>query len=681
MIFYFNATGVPLSYAPERIVQGSNNVSTAYFVCPIDPSSVVTANFVLPDETKITRLMTLVSQPDLLEGQENIVSIWKLSINDAITSQVGLVEVSFSVKGKESSFNTVVTAITVEEGVPPTMPSQEDLAKDINEFILSINESYLNIIERLEGMPTKLSDLTDDIRVAKKDSNNNFNTSQTVTGDFTVSGEITSNGKKFSDKQDKLTAGENITIDSDNVISANIFVNIPKSWEEVKNVVRQGHAEKVFSVADQFETERTTNISVSIGDSTGITSVTYNAVKTMQKASETDKDIIELVYNGSIWHTESNQGISLSDWGLNVVGKPVETDKITITKTASNIAWDILGFNQCVPQDTSLKNALVLGAHNIISHGLINFCAPQLMYYTANGLSAGKYKFTLDHATYTGALGYEGTYMFELAQDIPAGGGFSHKGIGFYSSSYTQAHVIGNHITTYNPVTETSAGDIVEKNVAVSLYDGSQAIDLGTFTSKKEYYVEDDEINVGGKRNSVEKQIYGSNSWKNSAMRQWLNSSAPPVPEGSDKVSNWWTPQSVFDRVPLGAKRAGFLYGLEADFVSALKEVEVKTAVTNFDKTADKTFDITYDKVWLQSKKNVLNLNNNNVAEGVQFDYWKNSTNSDRVKYFGSTAKSWFLRSALETVSFLSEGIKVTGAYDNIYACAEYGIVPACCIV
>lgn len=356
-------------------------------------------------------------------------------------------------------------------------------------------------------------------------------------------------------------------------------------------------------------------------------------------------------------------------------------DQLVANKNEEALTFDILDFDKHTPSDKTLKNSLALGLHNIYTYGTIPFSAPQLMYYTENGLPAGNYKFTLDHAAYGGGTQYDGTYMFALTQAIPADGGFRHTNpIGGYKVAYSQNDVIGNYITTYGarPKRET-----VESSVAVSIWNGStECTDLGTFTAaSRTYYVENDEIN-GGKRNFTERQAFGSNRWRDCVYRQWLNSDAEAVPStDTTTVSNWWKPATVFDRVPGGAKFAGFLNGLDPEFVAVLGEIEVKTALCDCDKVDGATYDITHDRVWLQSTTEISGSDNNGIAEGSQLAYWVGATDADRIKYENTIARYWWLRSPFPTNANYVRVVHPAGALNIIYAYGAYGVVPACCIV
>ena len=381
-------------------------------------------------------------------------------------------------------------------------------------------------------------------------------------------------------------------------------------------------------------------------------------------------------------------GISIKNWadvqGLvrqNLHSKAMAVaDQLETTRNEKTLTFDILDFDKHTPSNKYLSHSLALGLHNVFTYGTIPFCASQLMYYTEGGLPAGNYKFTLDHAVYGGGTQYDGTYMFTLTQAIPADGGFRHTNIGGYKASYAQGDVIGNYITTYGVRPQRAE---VEKSVAVKVWDGTTVCtDLGTFTARSlTYHTEADTAN-GGKRNFTERNAYGSNRWRDSVYRQWLNSDAEAVPSSdTTTVSNWWKPATVFDRVPGGAKLAGFLNGLDPEFVAVLGEIEVKTALCDCDKVDGATYDITHDKVWLQSMTEIFGSNNNGIAEGNQLAYWVGASDADRIKYEGSTARYWWLRSPNPTDASGVRYVRASGVLNSHNAINANGVVPACCII
>ena len=352
--------------------------------------------------------------------------------------------------------------------------------------------------------------------------------------------------------------------------------------------------------------------------------------------------------------------------------------QFTTMRGSESLTWDVLDYDKHELVDTDTTKTMCVGMHNIFIYGTMPFCASQLMYWSENGLPAGTYKLTLDHAQYGGGTVYDGTYMFTLTKAIPADGGFRHtKPVGGWQSSYAKADILGNYITTYGARPQRSA---IESRVTFSEYDGTtECTDLGTFTARsRTYYTEDDTVN-GGKRNFTERQAYGSNRWRDSVYRQWLNSTAPAGTTGNG-VSNWWTPQSVFDRAPGGANSAGFLYGLDPSFVAAMGKVKVITALCDCDKADGATQDITYDKVWLQSMTEVFGNANNSISEGVRLAYWNGSTDADRIKYHNGTARYWWLRSPNPADASYVRYVTSSGALISHGASNADGVVPACCI-
>ena len=68
--------------------------------------------------------------------------------------------------------------------------------------------------------------------------------------------------------------------------------------------------------------------------------------------------------------------------------------------------------------------------------------------------------------------------------------------------------------------------------------------------------------------NFMHRSIFGSNNYKESGLRQWLNS--------KDISGDWWKPQTRFDRPPAYADSDdGFLYGMDDEFLSALIPVDI----------------------------------------------------------------------------------------------------------
>jgi hypothetical protein len=445
------------------------------------------------------------------------------------------------------------------------------------------------------------------------------------------------------------------------------------SWADAQALVRR-NMHRSIAVADQLVAERATKVQASTGNSVGITEATVDMIAFLAAIGDAQTGVYEVIYDGADWRKEDN-AINLTTYGITVTGTPQEDDHIVITVTATEQCFDVMDHDTHTPVNPALTHTLPLLLHDIATYGTIPFCPPQLLYYTDVELPAGSYKFTLDHGAYGGGIEQDGTYMFTTDVAIPADGGIRHNAVGHYKESgYAKTDITGGKVIIYGP---GDARAIVQDNIACSEWDGvTECTDLGTFTARSLTYHTAD-----GKHNFTERNAYGSNRWKTSAVRQWLNSDAAPVPDDSDIISNWYTRQTVFDRPPGGAKSAGYLYGLDPALKAVICPVKVRTALPDPDKVPDgDPYEETEDKVWLASMTEVYGSSNGGVAEGSQFEYWKDTTNAAKIKYQGSTARHWWLRGPYPGYANLVRYVDTSGALSNGHASNARGFVPGLCI-
>ena len=116
-----------------------------------------------------------------------------------------------------------------------------------------------------------------------------------------------------------------------------------------------------------------------------------------------------------------------------------------------------------------------------------------------------------------------------------------------------------------------------------------------------------------GNFNCAQEMVYGSNRWKTSSIRQYLNSNAA--------IGAWWTAQDEFDIAPAQlTTKPGYLSGLPDDMLSVMKAIKVTTYcnIVNDGGAAD----ITYDRVFLPSLEQMY-INPQIAGEGEYHDYWK----------------------------------------------------------
>ena len=411
------------------------------------------------------------------------------------------------------------------------------------------------------------------------------------------------------------------------------------SWSGVQRIVRADLGSAILPAGDQLSSFRATAASATVSGS-GITDASVNLATFLNAVKQSDPQIYIFDFDGTVWEFNDN-AVDLATYGITTTGTPQEGDRIIVTVAATEQNFDVMDHDLHTPVNPALTHTMALLLHDMAAYGTIPFCPPQLLYYTDVELPAGSYKFTLDHGAYGGGIDQDGIYMFTTDVAIPADGGIRHNAVGYYKESgYAKTDITGGKVIIYGP---GDARAIVKDNITCSEWDGdTECYDLGTFTARSTTYHTAD-----GKHNFTERNAYGSNRWKTSVARQWLNSDGAPVPDGSEVVSNWYTRQTVFDCPPGGAKLAGYLYGLDTALVAVICPVKVKTAIPDPDKiSGGEIYEETEDKIWLPSMTEIYGSNNMGVAEGSQFDYWKDTSDAAKIKYQGSTARHWWLRGA-----------------------------------
>lgn len=178
-------------------------------------------------------------------------------------------------------------------------------------------------------------------------------------------------------------------------------------------------------------------------------------------------------------------------------------------------------------------------------------------------------------------------------------------------------------------------------------------------------------------KNHPDRATGGSNSWKESNMRQWLNST------GND----WFRKQNEYD---VRSKSTGYSSGWMTGFVTGFLELVMPV----YNKTARNTvsaitggggggYDITLDKFWLLSLKEFNGSNSNNIAEGKQFSYFRDvaTTNAQRIQYDeGGTARYVWLRSPYAYRAYYESNINTSGESNYTDAYHAYAFQPAMCL-
>lgn len=326
-------------------------------------------------------------------------------------------------------------------------------------------------------------------------------------------------------------------------------------------------------------------------------------------------------------------------------------DQFTVTKGSTNLVFDVIGIDHDTPVDTQYKHSMTLQLHDCYNNFQVD--ASEAMYYCAEELPAGTYYFTIHN--YDATYGGNTSYYFTLANAVPAGGQ-----IDFRWGYNVQASTC--KISTYENATSTTAIE------TVAVTEGTEGTFLGTTDGKSE------------NMNHAHRMRYGSNRWGQSSIKQWLNTEA----EGNA----WWTPTNIFDRPPSGRATAGFLNGMDADFISVLGKVNKRTALNTV--TDGGGYEDSEELMFLISRSEVYGGLENSVNEGNPYPYYKDfsdltsagtGTDSNRIKYLSGAARYWWLRSPNPGYANIVRYVYTTGIIHNNVANYTNGVAPACCII
>lgn len=321
------------------------------------------------------------------------------------------------------------------------------------------------------------------------------------------------------------------------------------------------------------------------------------------------------------------------------------------------IPFVVLGYDTIAPQDTDLTHSMILGTKYIFGRGNrdytpIQFDAPEALTYAAN-------------------LVGERTYLFNWtgSSNMDSGNWFC----------YIPSNMNGLYQIVLNEEDRTLSFYLMSKGVLSSTAAQTLPITQSSFGTDIVGFT-----NV----NDINRVLYGSNNYAQSAVRQLLNSSA--------SSGNVWIPKTVFDRPPAWADTlSGFMSNIDdSEFMQVVATASVPCRtndlfeVDNLDGThfsTSSTYTVN-DKFFLLSLPEISGgWDNANIKDGEQLDYYVGATQIDYIKYDkNGTPRYSFLRSphtASGTTTTQSaycvdssSGISVSRVWN------AYGIAPACII-
>lgn len=395
--------------------------------------------------------------------------------------------------------------------------------------------------------------------------------------------------------------------------------------------------------------------------------VTEFATFEAQIAAKADKAEVAKIFNALLKQDMNWTAVAeLVRAGMGEAAFPVGSQLAVEHSEYGTLLFDVVGHNHHKKPGDPDAPTMTLLMHNVIPDR--QFCNWQKLWTNTgdSALAAEMHNFTLYKGDYTGNTGEDGTYQFTIALPIPIDGGWRHSDIGkYHANGYKPENVTDGTITTYN-----ADGSILETEIVVTV--GNDGTSLGTISN-----IKDNSINTIGSFNNVIRNAYGSNNWAESAVRQWLNSNAV--------AGSWWQKQTIFDLAPKYTNNAGFLAGLDPDFVDVLGAVDITTARNTAYEISDMLGGsyTTRDKLFLPSMTELGLGNNNSVVEGSVLPMYDGATQTDYIKYnqrYQTYPYSWWLRSPLSLYTHITRCISTSGILSRNDAINDCGVAPACVI-
>lgn len=291
----------------------------------------------------------------------------------------------------------------------------------------------------------------------------------------------------------------------------------------------------------------------------------------------------------------------------------------------NNVAkiWDVIGIDKDTPTNKAFTHSLTIQSREVLRYGS-RIDAPQAMYNAVTALPAGTHIFS------TNGLKYQVTTTVE----IPAGG------VLFIA---TRDEYIPLTLTSYQADRVTT----IETGLTVTSATGED-----TLTPINDYV----------------RMRYGSNRYIDSALRQWMN---------SDATTFVWQAKGLYD-MPSAYETKGFINLLDPELVAVLGKADKQVAKATIDGGGQDLFS---DKIFLLSRKEMFGDDEGVVTGESVYPFWDGSTNADRIKLEGSTARYHWLRSPHVGSSIITRNVGPDGNLSNYNAYNGLGMAPACVIV
>ncbi len=327
---------------------------------------------------------------------------------------------------------------------------------------------------------------------------------------------------------------------------------------------------------------------------------------------------------------------------------PVGTRFTVPHSVYGNIVFDVVAHNHFKSAHDENAHTMTLMAHDQID--AMPFDSAEAFYYASGGLEAGTYNFTLGESFQNWTAG---TYQFTLTKEVPYYGQLCISGDA--SAAITESQMV-----VYASQTATEASE----SVAISAGNGGTSIDSLTYWST----------------NHIHRVSNGSNNYRDSSIRQFLNSTA--------EAGKVWIPMTKYDRPPNWVTaKAGFANGLDDEFLSIVGEVIVPCSENDlyedrfvYGSKGEKYTVV--DKFYLASQKELFGTAANTVDDGsVVFKYYEGAANTDRIKNRDGSPALWWTRTPNQWDAYIVRIVHKDGSVSNGTSKYNVGCVPVCTIV
>ena len=439
------------------------------------------------------------------------------------------------------------------------------------------------------------------------------------------------------------------------------------SWRSLLNFLRAGMIDKVTQVGAKLKVAKESGIYVTC---VGSISATVDTTTFLEATHRAGTFAFEFHYDGAAWlHNEEE--VEMSTYGITVTGTPADGDAVVVHEQANKVIFDYVAKDYEVPESESLTHSMTLLTQDVQIYGSLACNPAQTLKRIqsdefASGIAQGTpCKITLDHGSYGGGTGEDGTYYFIAPVAIPVGSRIRHSNMGQYSGSYSKARVLAGTFTIYD-----TNGNVLANNIATNEWTEALEgeVNLGTTSGNNPTY------KTGSHINFTERQFYGSNNPLHSNHQKWRESDAAGA--ASDTIASWWYASDEFD-MPVKSTLPGFLYGMDPEFVACIAPVRKRTAYSIADGYG---YVDAVMSVWCPSMTEMGFGQNNSIYEtsvsaaGVvkkttAFDLYVGASNADRIKKQGTTARWWFLRSPYPSLGNGVRGVRDDG---SLYSLGAY---------